>query len=145
MKMMAAFRVDGKPTGKGRPRVAMRGKHPHVYTPETTRKYEQKVREAFLAEYPDFEPTEHAVELDITASMPIPKSWPKSKKHAAQNGKIEPLSKPDLSNILKIIEDGLNGVAYKDDSQVTVIYGEKEYRGGEPSVLVRISYWEDKQ
>jgi Holliday junction resolvase RusA-like endonuclease len=34
------------------------------------------------------------------------------------DGIIRPIKKPDLDNIAKIIADSLNGVAYRDDSQI---------------------------
>ena len=37
-------------------------------------------------------------------------------------GEIRPVKRPDLSNIIKTVEDALNGLAYLDDKQL-VDYG----------------------
>lgn len=45
----------------------------------------------------------------------------------AQEGLILPTTKPDSSNILKGVEDALNGVLYKDDSQIVRTHVVKMY------------------
>ena len=35
--------------------------------------------------------------------------------------------KPDASNLVKIVEDALNGIAYTDDAQVVKTYAQKRY------------------
>lgn len=42
-------------------------------------------------------------------------------------GQIRPTVKPDCDNVSKIILDALNGVAFKDDSQVVGLWVEKWY------------------
>lgn len=50
--------------------------------------------------------------------------------------------KPDIDNITKIVLDGLNGIAYKDDNQITKIEVKKIY--SETSYIeVEINYLED--
>ena len=61
------------------------------------------------------------VALSVTALFPIPASWPKKRQAAARAGTEQHTKRPDLDNILKAIKDGLNGVAWKDDSQVCVL------------------------
>ena len=51
----------------------------------------------------------------------------------------EHLKKPDSDNIAKIICDSLNGLAYKDDSQIAVLNVEKYY-DEEERVEVIIKY-----
>lgn len=41
-------------------------------------------------------------------------------------GKLPP-GKPDIDNILKVVLDGLNGIAYKDDKQVVLTQCKKVY------------------
>ena len=43
---------------------------------------------------------------------------PKYKREAALAGTLRPTTKPDVSNVLKGVEDALKGVWYKDDSQI---------------------------
>ena len=62
----------------------------------------------------------------IEAVFPIPKSWPRAKKAEALAGKLPP-GKPDIDNILKVVLDGLNGIAYEDDKQVTMTQCKKVY------------------
>jgi Holliday junction resolvase RusA-like endonuclease len=47
------------------------------------------------------------------------------------------MAKPDGDNVLKIIADALNGIAYYDDTQVVSQSITKEY-SLEPKVVVRI-------
>jgi Holliday junction resolvase RusA-like endonuclease len=48
--------------------------------------------------------------------------------------------KPDTSNLVKAIEDALNGIAYYDDSQIVKLFAAKvNPRDGEPiGVAIRI-------
>ena len=55
------------------------------------------------------------------------------------SGIIKPTKKPDIDNIAKIICDGLNGVAYKDDSQIIYLAVIKRYA---EKGCVRVKLWE---
>ena len=61
----------------------------------------------------------------------------KKKHEAAYAGLIWPTTKPDVSNIVKGIEDALNGIWYKDDSQIVHEYSMKQY-AREPGVVVKM-------
>lgn len=68
----------------------------------------------------------------------VPKSWSKRKAAQAIADKIRPTTKPDVSNVLKGIEDALSGVWYEDDSQI-VEYGLiGKWYAEEPRVYVRL-------
>ena len=86
--------------------------------------------QVFYAEIP--------LRVRILAKFPIPESWSKKNKEKALKGEIKPNKKPDLDNIAKIILDGLNGVAYTDDKQVTSLEIEKAY-SDTPCVVVYIA------
>lgn len=116
------FFVPGKVQGKARPRFSSRSGT--VYTPEKTKSYERQIAEAYEAQHgPCFE---GAVMVVIEAVFPIPKSWPRAKKAEAMAGKLPP-GKPDIDNILKVVLDGLNGIAYEDDKQVVLTQCKKVY------------------
>lgn len=119
---MVYFFVPGKVQGKARPRFSSRSGT--VYTPGKTKSYERQIAEAYEAQHgPCFE---GAVMVVIEAVFPIPKSWTRAKKAEALAGKLPP-GKPDIDNILKIVLDGLNGIAYEDDKQVTMTQCKKFY------------------
>lgn len=69
----------------------------------------------------------------------IPKSYSKKKKKSLINQGYP--YKPDVDNIAKAILDSLNGIAYKDDSQVTCITVFKQY-AEEDFVKVNFTYVE---
>lgn len=135
--MIRRITVPGEPVGKGRPRVTVRGGHAHGYTPAKTAQYERAVRQAYNLSYCGADALTTPVELQITAYMPIPESWPRSKKAAALAEVILPTVKPDADNIGKIICDALNGVAYQDDKQIIALKVKKLY-GAWPHVDVEI-------
>lgn len=119
---MVYFFVPGKVQGKARPRFS--SKSGTVYTPGRTKSYERQIAEAYEAQ--DGPCFEGAVMVVIEAVFPIPKSWTRAKKAEAMAGKLPP-GKPDIDNILKVVLDGLNGIAYEDDKQVTIVQCKKSY------------------
>lgn len=115
--MIRFVSIPGQPVGKGRPRfVRTTG---HVYTPEKTRDYEDKVRTLYaLHKYG--QPMQGPVRLSINAVFKLPKA----KQHQA--GKPY-TGKPDIDNVVKCIQDALNGLAYEDDKQVTELIANMRY------------------
>lgn len=122
--------VFGNPKGKARPRF-FRG---HAYTPKATREYEKLFAEA----WGDAEPFDGPISVAITAYFKPPASTRKSDLMDMISGKLKPTKKPDIDNIIKAVLDGLNGVAYRDDSQVAKIKAFKVY-DDQPRVEVTIS------
>lgn len=134
--MTYEFEVPGKIVGKGRPRVnSYTGT---VYTPTRTKDYETLVEQYFLLKYPRYTPIEGRVQVEINANFEIPKSTKKADRELMLENKINPTKKPDIDNIVKIVLDALNGIAFKDDTQITRLQVEKSYSLNE-NVVVKIS------
>lgn len=101
-----------------------------IYTPTQTKRREKIIAQEFRIQNRDWVCDDSAVEVEIIASLPIPKSASKKKQLQMLIGKILPTVKPDVDNILKLVLDALNGVAYNDDKQIIreeliKIYGEE--------------------
>ena len=124
--------IPGQPKSKGRPRFA-RGR---VFTPATTLQYERLV--AAAARQVISEPITGNVQVDILAVYQVPKSWAKALQASARRGDIMP-TRPDIDNVIKIILDGMNEVAYLDDQQVHMISAEKRY-GDLARVEIRLNW-----
>jgi len=127
MTFMVTFKVDGTPVPKGRARYARRGNFISTYTPEKTRTYETLIKDSAIEAMGSSEPLETPVSLYLYIRVPIPKSCTKKRLEAIDNGSEKPTKKPDASNILKSVEDGMNGVVYHDDSQIINIHVTKVY------------------
>jgi Holliday junction resolvase RusA-like endonuclease len=127
MSFMVTFRVDANPVGKQRARYVKRGNFVSTYTPEKTRTYETLIRDAAIEAMGTSEPLETPVTLYLYIRVPIPKSYSKKKLEACLNGMDQPIKKPDASNILKSVEDGMNGIVYTDDSQIINLHVTKVY------------------
>jgi len=124
--------IPGQPKSKGRPRFA-RGR---VFTPASTLQYERLV--AAAAREVISEPITGNVQVDILAVYQVPKSWAKALQASARRGDIMP-TRPDIDNVIKIILDGMNEVAYLDDQQVHMISAEKRY-GDLARVEIRLNW-----
>lgn len=125
------FKIPGSPKGKGRPRFYQG----HAVTPKETREYEREIAGEYISA--GGKKFDGYVEIKITAFFPIPKSTTKKDRQLIEQGILLPAKKPDIDNIIKVVLDGLNGVAYGDDSQVISVFGEKKYSDN-PGVLVEI-------
>lgn len=139
------FTVPGQPVGKGRARVSTHGGFARAYTPEKTAVYENLVKLSYMQEVADkpLKKLAGAIQIKILAYYAIPKSFSKKKRDAAMRGDVTPLIKPDLDNVIKSVCDGLNGVAYDDDKQITFITAAKYY-GDPPRVKVVIEEENDE-
>jgi len=127
MSFMVTFKVDATPVPKARARYVRRGNHISTYTPDKTRNYESLIKQAAIEAMGSSEPLETPVTLYLYIRAPIPKSLPKKRMEACLNGLEKPIKKPDASNVLKSVEDAMNGVVYKDDSQIVNIHVSKVY------------------
>lgn len=130
--MKLELEILGEPVGKGRPRFSRYG----TYTPQKTKDYEEYVKQCYKNKYNIKQrPTEKPLNAKITAYFKVPTSYSNKKKKELIG---QPHAKrPDIDNIIKIIFDSLNGLAYKDDNQITKIEVEKLY-GEEPKVVLEI-------
>ena len=127
--------ILGEPKGKGRPRFTRNG---HTYTPEDTKDYETLVKEEYKKQCEGMFEQGIPLELRIKAYFAIPSSAAEWRKSAMRTGQLRPTKKPDMDNIVKIVADSLNKVAYHDDAQVVSTTIEKWY-GTIPRVEVSIS------
>lgn len=76
--------------------------------------------------------------MRILAFYSIPKSASKKKRTLMVEGKIRPTKKPDMDNVMKMIADSLNQVAYRDDTQIVDAQVRKFY-SEQPRIEVSIS------
>lgn len=127
---IVAFHVPGKPQGKARARTVYNKhlKHTVSYTPENNLLYENLIKSMYIqaAKGTKFE-KEVPITLRITANFLPAKSISKKKQQQMLSGELLPLKKPDIDNIVKVVADALNGVAYRDDTQIVYVAAKKAY------------------
>lgn len=133
MNEIIRITVPGQPQGKGRARVCLRGGYARAYTPDSTAAYENLIKLAYGNRGISVVP----VELAVTAYYRIPKTFSKKKRNEALSGHVRPQTKPDIDNVVKVVCDALNKVAYNDDTQVVKIVAEKYY-GETPGIVIEI-------
>lgn len=114
----AVFTVPGDVMGKPRPRFDR--KSGRAYTPKKCVQYEKLI--ASMYRETGCEPFCGPVMVKVDTYRALPKSRPKKVTREADT------TKPDADNIIKIVLDALNGVAYHDDSQVVVVQATKHPR-----------------
>jgi Holliday junction resolvase RusA-like endonuclease len=132
--MTLRFHIPGPPRGKGRARSTRSGHH---YTPEATVAYEGLVKLAAHRAMAGRELYQGAVWMQVSIVMPIPKSAPKARRERMLSGALRPTTKPDIDNCMKAVADGLNGVAFHDDSQISDLTVTRRY-GETPGVWVSL-------
>lgn len=118
--------VPGEPFAKQRPRAAKKGRYITVYTPRETKLYEEKVRKIYNSMYGSFQ-LEGALTANIEGHFSVPSSISKKKQQDMLDGKIPHTKKPDCDNMGKVCLDGLNNIAYNDDSSINKLIISKQY------------------
>ena len=131
--MKISFTIDGEPVGKARPRMNTRTGR--AYTPDKTRVYEDYTKMLYKSKVKHY--FEGYVRLTIKAFYGIARSDSKKIKEQKVNNTLRPSKKPDIDNVIKLIADSLNEIAYKDDTQIVEIEAMKYYSDN-PRVEVTI-------
>lgn len=144
MTPLITIKIPGRPIPKGRPRFDRRTGR--VITPKRTREYERfaalcarmAMAGAGLAE-----PLEGPIGLDVTVLFQRPKTISRSHVLHGCPGRVLLScggSFPDLSNVVKSVEDALQGIVFADDHQVCLLRSSRSYaaQDEEPGVYVEI-------
>jgi Holliday junction resolvase RusA-like endonuclease len=129
------FIVAGKPMGKGRVRFV--GRTGHAFTPGRTVTYEAQLATAAQAAMDGRPPVGGPVAVTLEIWMPIASSWPLKKQIGAELGFLRPTGKPDIDNVVKML-DALNHIIWDDDSQIVMLSAFKRY-SVTPQLVVEIT------
>jgi len=112
--MKIEFEVYGQPIAKGRPRVTKRG---ITYTPQKTKSWEEYVRLVAQNHIPKGGLLEGPLLMDLSFMLlkgkSVKREWP--------------TTIPDWDNLGKAISDSLEGMIYRNDSQIVVFRMRKTY------------------
>lgn len=125
--MQIRFVANVNPHGKQRARtVRLKSGITTSYTPKATVAFERAIAWACRQvakgqQYAQYVP----LEMTCWLYMPIPKGLPKVQQERLKG--CWHTRKPDGSNIIKSVEDALNGLAYHDDGQIAVSHFYKVY------------------
>lgn len=118
MRVEFAFTVPGQPVPKGRGRASVRGGKVHIRTPKKTASYESAVR--------------------LIAAAARPSGWPMRARYSVIVRAFRGAARSDLDNLVKAAADGLNTIAWSDDSRVYRIDAEMSDGAEYPRLDVRI-------
>lgn len=125
---MLSFTVPGVIRGKqraGRKRLA--DGSVMSFNPKATASNEKLIRDYAVIQMRRRGPFEGAMRLSINIWKVPPKSWSRKRRASAKYA----TGKPDIDNVVKLVGDALNKIAWLDDSQISDLivvrrYGEVE-------------------
>jgi len=126
--------IPGKPIAKKRPRFVRRGKFVGAYNSQETEegRWILEAKSQISHKWEDGPVIAFMVFL-----MPIPTSLRGRDIALIDAGKYYHVKKPDLDNLIKFAKDCLNGIAWRDDSQVIKITSLKQY-SRDPRTVIRL-------
>jgi len=128
--------ISGTPVAKARPR-GFRTKKGNIgfYTPTKSKDFEFEVRKCAQEIFKN--PLRCPIKLSITFLLPRPKRLYWKTKPMPRTPHI---TRPDIDNLVKSVEDGLNKVAFLDDSQIIELHATKNYHAGYegPQTIIKI-------
>ncbi|EIS9525898.1 TPA: RusA family crossover junction endodeoxyribonuclease [Clostridioides difficile] len=125
--------IDGEPVGKERPRMNSITKR--TYTPNKTKNYEDLIKWLYQSKVRHY--FTGYIKMTLRCYYSIAKSNSKKVKEQKRNNVLRPSKKPDIDNVVKIIADSLNEIAYKDDTQIVEVVASKYY-SDKPRVEVEL-------
>ena len=135
--MTLTFDVPGIPVAQGRGRAVRIGPGVRVIDPEKSRDWKRTVHFTVAQHTVHIAtqlPLQDALEVVLDFRMMRPKSLPKRVEYHTK--------RPDIDNCTKAILDALNGLLYRDDSQIVKLTATKRY-ADRPGVEIRVQTLEE--
>lgn len=120
---MYSFIVYGQPIPQGRPRFVRVGRFVRTYDPKKSVDFKELV--AATAAAVGVQVMTGPVEISIRCYFERPKVM---MGRQFSDDALAHWKRSDLDNVVKGVSDALNGIAYKDDSQIWKISAYKFYR-----------------
>lgn len=137
--MIQKFIIEGNPRGQGRPKATRRGKHAGVYESSEDRQNKATIASIVVAQRPHFIPAGIPIHITLSCYFARPQAHYNTKGQVKERyAAASPLVKPDLSNILKAVEDALNGIVWYDDVQIVRETIEKQYAETKPHMVLEV-------
>lgn len=139
--MRITILLPGQPQGKGRPRFRQittkaGASFVSAYTPTNTRSYESLLRDAAQQAMGDKPLCDGPLKVKVAAFFSVPQSWSRKKREQALRGILRPTGRPDWDNLVKML-DALNGIVWRDDSQIVQGFVSKSY-ADKPGLLIEV-------
>lgn len=127
MYTLYEFHID--PVAKERPRFSVRGGIPRAYTKAKTRNYERDLACIASLQQKGKPPLEGSIIILVTFYLKRPKTV--KRKY--------PDVKPDIDNYCKALCDSLNGIVWKDDSQIIDLFASKRYSEADAYIRMEVT------
>lgn len=112
MALLKKYVFDIDPVAKARPRFTRKG---FTYTPAKTKNAENAIKRLIGSDYSVLD-----IPLGVSIELFI-------ERPASVKGRLYPHVRPDVDNFCKTVLDALNGLVYKDDSQICDLIVKKRY------------------
>lgn len=85
---------------------------------------------AWVTEHPEHQPYDGPIAVDILFLLPRPATAPKRVQY--------PMRKPDLSKLIRSVEDSMSKILYTDDARIVRLVAQKQFTAGVPRVHIVI-------
>jgi Holliday junction resolvase RusA-like endonuclease len=132
LNKMEIITIMGKPIPLARHRTTRAG---NTYHPQA--KQLKQVQKELRLQWRKKPIGSHII-LHVTFLMPITKGSKKAVDDML-NGTTRHVKKPDLSNLIKWVEDAGNGIIWQDDKQIFEIEASKAF-AREPQTIIRVEW-----
>lgn len=134
------FEFGIEPVEQARPRATRMGKGIRLYDPKKVNVFKKQLGLLAKQQMLDrgLEPYDGPLEVCMEFYRPVQASLSQKERARRLSGVHRPTVKPDLSNYIKALEDGLNGIIWVDDNRIVQIVAEKKY-SDRPRIVIEVN------
>lgn len=134
------FEFDIEPVEQARPRATRFGKGIRLYDPKKVTVFKRQLGMLAKQQMIDrgLDPFDGPLEVCMEFYRPVQASISRKERDRRLSGVHRPTVKPDLSNYIKALEDGLNGIIWIDDNRIVQIVAEKKY-SDHPRIVIEVN------
>lgn len=134
------FEFDIEPVEQARPQATRMRKGIRLYDPKKVAAFKRQLGMLAKRQMLDrgLEPYDGPLEVRMEFYRPVQASLSTKERTRRLSGVHRPTVKPDLSNYIKALEDGLNGIIWIDDNRIVQVVAEKKY-SDHPRIVIEVN------